>query len=543
MNFEKLALVERFDQDGDGKLSTEERQEARAYVKENARGRGGRRGPFGPPREPRREQTEPSIEPERLAPKDVPRVGKDKGLYDLDVVRTLFFTFEADDWMEELADFHRTDVEVPAGLVVDGKAYTSVGMRYRGNTSFMMVPEGKKRSFNVSIDYADEAQRLYGFKTLNLLNAASDPSFLREVAFLHVIGRFFTSPRANLVRVVINGEDWGIYVNVEQYNKDFMERAFGSRKGVRFKVPPEFGGTGGLVWLGEERAAYERVYQLKSSLSAKREEKAWNALIELCRVVSQTSVEERAQALPTIFDVRGALQMIAVEQVVGDGDGYISRASDYVLIQDKEGVFHMLPHDSNETFSEGEGGPGGPGGPGGRGGRRGGRRGPGGRDPFGQGGPLFEADDLPSPPEQGIFALANEPARPLFRKLIAVPEWRAWYVEAVREAIAATRWETLGPVLAKAHGMIAPFVKKDARKLYGYDAFEKSLDGPDETRERPEFGEEEDPGFPPGPEGRRGPGGRRGGPPGFFGASRSIKSYLQERHRELASDPALRAKK
>ena len=30
------------------------------------------------------------------------------------------------------------------------------------------------------------------------------------------------APKANFVRLVINGENWGIYANVQQFNKDFL---------------------------------------------------------------------------------------------------------------------------------------------------------------------------------------------------------------------------------------------------------------------------------------------------------------------------------
>jgi hypothetical protein len=35
-------------------------------------------------------------------------------------LRTLFLEFENADWEKELSDFHGTDVEVPAKLIVDG---------------------------------------------------------------------------------------------------------------------------------------------------------------------------------------------------------------------------------------------------------------------------------------------------------------------------------------------------------------------------------------------------------------------------------------
>ena len=77
----------------------------------------------------------------------------------------------------ELEDFKNTDVEVPATMIVDGRTYKDVGVHFRGASSFMMMPAGYKRSLNLSLDFVHEAQQLGGFHTLNLLNAASDPTF------------------------------------------------------------------------------------------------------------------------------------------------------------------------------------------------------------------------------------------------------------------------------------------------------------------------------------------------------------------------------
>ena len=63
-----------------------------------------------------------------------------KPLYEPTVLRTLFLDFEDKDWEAELADFHSTDVEVPATLTVDGKKYPGVGVHFRGMSSYMAVP-------------------------------------------------------------------------------------------------------------------------------------------------------------------------------------------------------------------------------------------------------------------------------------------------------------------------------------------------------------------------------------------------------------------
>ena len=213
-------------------------------------GRGGRRGGFGPPGG-RREEERVSPGP-KIAKSDVqPAEGE---LYARDVIRTIFIDFDNDSWEEELSDFYRTDVDVPATLTVDGKTYPMVGIQFRGMSSFGMVGAGHKRSLNVTMDLVDKDQNLLGARTLNLLNSHEDPSFLHTVLYSHVAGQYIPTPRANFARVVINGESWGLYVNTEQFNKDFVQHHFKTAKAARWKVPGSPNAKGGLEYLGDDPA-------------------------------------------------------------------------------------------------------------------------------------------------------------------------------------------------------------------------------------------------------------------------------------------------
>jgi len=254
-------------------------------------------------------------------------------------------------------------VEVPAKLTVDGKTYPDVGVHFHGMSSFMMVGEGRKRSLVLSLDLVHADQQLGGYRKLNLLNSHEDPSFLHTVLSLQIARDTMPAPRANFVRVVIIGESWGVYVNQQHFNKEFVKEWFGTTKGARWKVPGSPNGRAGLSYLGEDPAAYKRIYEIKS----KDDPTSWAELANLCKVLNQTPSDQLEEALAPLLDIDGALKFLAWENVLSSGDGFYTRASDYDLYEDVKGKFHIIPYDANETFSSG-GGPGGPGGPGGRGG-------------------------------------------------------------------------------------------------------------------------------------------------------------------------------
>lgn len=353
-------LVKDFDKDGDKRLNKEERQAAREFLKKERESGGGRR--MGPPGGMgRRFGGEAPKAGPKVTPADV-KDYSDASLYEPKALRTFFLEFEDADWEAELADFYHTDVEVPATLIVDGKKYPNVGVHFRGASSYFGVPPGYKHSINIAMDHVDKKQRLYGYKTINLLNCNDDPSMMSSVLYSHIARPHLPTPKANFAVVAINGESWGVYSNLQQFNKEFLDENFKSSKGARWKVKGSPGGGGGLDYIGDDPEAYKRRYQIKSE----DDKKSWAALIKLCKTLNETPADKLEEALKPTLDIDSLLWFLALDVTLMNMDGYWIRASDYSLYLDDKGVFHIIPHDMNECFKAGMGGgPGGPGGPGG----------------------------------------------------------------------------------------------------------------------------------------------------------------------------------
>ena len=456
-------VVAQFDKDGDKRLNAAERRDARMWLESQpaaGRGRGGRGG------------MTPGAPGPKVALDQAKAYGAEP-FYDPTVLRTFFIQFENEDWEKELTAFNNTDVEVPATLTIDGRVYKNVGVHTRGASSFFGVPEGLKRSLNIAVDFVDDKQAVQGYRTLNLLNAHVDPTFLRSVLYLQAAREYVPSPKANFARVVINGESWGIYINAQQYNKEFINEWFKTTDGARWKVPGSPNGRGGLEYLGDEIAAYKRIYEIKS----KDDPKAWAALAALTKTLNTTPPDQLEKALSPMLDIDGVLKFLALELALVNNDGYWTRASDYSIYLDTKGVFHIFPHDANETFPGGMGRgmmaggpppppPPPPGGvppqvlPG--------RAGPG---PGGRGGPGMSAVTLD--PLMGM----NDTTKPLRSKLLAVPALRDRYLTHVRQI--ASRWldwKTLGPLVQRYQALIAEDVRTDTRKLATFEGFTEGVE-------------------------------------------------------------------
>ena len=451
---QRVELIPKFDKDKDGILDKDERSTAREFVvKQRASGgeergsRGGRPpGPGGdrgsrPSRPDGGRGGRPEQEPrdfskaEHLSPGN--EVPSKKKLYHEGTLRTLFITFKDDEWKEEMEAFYRTDVAVPADLIVDGKLFKDVGLKYRGNSSYFSVSPDLKRSMNLYLDHKHSDQKLLGYKTLNLLNSNSDPTFMREVIYSHVARDYIPAFKGNFIKVVINGESWGIYSHIQQFNKDFLEDNFGTRGGVRWKFGAGGGGRGNLGYPGELKDDYSS-YQLKTD----GKDDAWKKLAEFTKFLDVTPPEKLAAELNKRFDIDSALWSLALECVFQD-EGYFTRGSDYNLYLHPGGRFHLLQHDGNEVMNI-------PGGPGMPSGLRG--------------------------PEMEPFYNADNPERPLMFKLFQSPELKARYrhhLKTITEEWIA--WDKIGPLVEEYTSLIGDEVKKDVRKHSSFEAFEKGL--------------------------------------------------------------------
>jgi hypothetical protein len=427
---QEMKLVERFDQNGDKRLDSTERKAARDSLRGNGGARVLRGGGY-------------AVTPgARMTPADVKPVASSVPVYDPGTLRTIFLQFENSDWEQELTAFYNTDVEVPATMIVDGKTLQDVGVHFRGNSSFRMVPAGYKHSINLTLDFVHGKQDFRGYNSFNLLNANNDPTFVRTPLYAEIARRYIPIARVNFVRVVINGESWGVYVSSQQVDKDFLEDTFKTRNGARWRVPGSPRGRAGLEYLGETVAAYRQLYEIKGD----DEPEAWAALIRLCKVLNETPADKLEAALAPILDIDGVLRFLALDVALVNSDGYWTRASDYNIYLDPKGQFHIIPHDFNEAM-------------GGEGGRA-----------FGPG---------RSGPDLDPLVGLTDPSKPLRSKLLAVPALRARYLEYVRDiADKWLDWKTLGPIAHKYHSFIAADVKVDTRKLYSFEEFQTGLEGP-----------------------------------------------------------------
>ena len=280
MGQERKVLAQ-FDKNGDKRLDADERKAAREWLATQPASGFGGRGGFG-----RGGPPAPVVPGRKLAPADVKAYPGTVPLYDTATLRTMFLEFETSDWEQELAGFHNTDVEVPATLTVDGKKYPNVGVHFRGMSSYFMVP---RRAQAV----AEPVVRLRRREAAALRLQDAEPAELARgpdascstVLYSHIARstsrrRRRTSSRSSSTARA--GASTSTCSSSTRSSSRRTSRATQGRRAGRSAGSP--GGRGGLEYLGDDVADYKRRYEIKT----KDDEKAWKALINLCKVLNQT---------------------------------------------------------------------------------------------------------------------------------------------------------------------------------------------------------------------------------------------------------------
>ena len=237
-----------------------------------------------------------------------------------------------------------------ADITVNGVIYDSVGVRYKGNSSFVEANNSgnPKLPFNIDVEFVHDDQNVMGYEKLKLSNSIFDPTFVRETIGYSSSGFYLPTPETGYMNVSINGEELGLYVNAESINKQFLRKHFGNDNGTFFKCEPQFQygedylAWPDLVWHGADSNAfeYQKGYELKS-------QHGWSDLIELI-----STLNFHTENIEGILNVDRVLWYFASSVVMPDLDSYIFPflPHNYYLYKNASGQFEVIPWDKDQSF-------------------------------------------------------------------------------------------------------------------------------------------------------------------------------------------------
>lgn len=282
---------------------------------------------------------------------DPTHVHADPGkFYHHELLTTLQLHFYNPNYHNILKSWKENYIEstLPAQFDYGGVHYDSVGVKYKGNSTFSVPGTfgNQKLPYNIDMNEYVSGQHIQGFKKLKLGNCWFDPTFAKEVVSSYIYKQYLPCYENNLIRLVVNGNYLGVYVNQEDVGPQFLKKHFGEKDGPFFKCEPMTEEQAGhpvelpdLLWRGADTLDYYESYERKSPTG-------WTEFLNMIYTLNNNPSN-----IESVINVDRVLWNFAVTQVLSNEDTYNTTIiHNYYMYQTADGKFQMMPWDLTESF-------------------------------------------------------------------------------------------------------------------------------------------------------------------------------------------------
>ena len=229
-------------------------------------------------------------------------------------------------------DFEYTDFKALANI--DGEVLENVSIRKKG---FLGSLSRIRPSLKLNFDTHQEGRTFKSLKRMTLNNDRQDPSHTHQcMAYDLFSAAGLVAPRCNLVHVVINNEDMGVYSHVESIKKPFLERNYNNKSGNLYEAQ--------VADFGDE---LNHRFELKTNKTA-------NDRSDLDRLAAVLKLDddEFLSQLAQNIDIEEFITFWAVETLIGHWDSATGNTNNYYMYHNPEDdLFHFIPWGTDSTFT------------------------------------------------------------------------------------------------------------------------------------------------------------------------------------------------
>lgn len=223
--------------------------------------------------------------------------------------------------------------EVKCTVREEGTVWTNVALHLKGSASFRPVDD--LPSFTLNFSKHVPRQRFHGLEKISLNGSPQDPTRLSEKIARELYTRGGVPvPRAGYITAEMNGRKLGLFVMLEGWNRQFIERHFSDARGPLYEGPF-------LTDIDHPLdVAYGKTNGHKLTIS------------KLLSAAKEPNPAKRQARLESVLDMDRFTRLIALDMLVWNGDGYALHANNYRIFHDRrQERFVFLPHGMDQTFT------------------------------------------------------------------------------------------------------------------------------------------------------------------------------------------------
>ncbi len=268
----------------------------------------------------------------------------DSDFFDLDKIQEIKIDFEQDNWRYLLDSLrYNGDGKLIANINVNGQSYSDVGIRYWLGTSFQ--PGAFRNDLHIDLDMVRMTQRHANRTSIELSSAVRDPSMVREVLSYGIARTYMPASRANFAKLYINDEYWGLFVNIEPIDRNFLQDNLGSSNGSFYYSQAKQNKNA-------PQGCKEKIFGTlqkdsgTNCLAANFADLSGNGYSDLSNLID--ILNNKPEEVARILDVDRTLWMLAFNNVMANLDSYTGQYSpNYYLYRNNNGQFVPILWDLN----------------------------------------------------------------------------------------------------------------------------------------------------------------------------------------------------
>jgi hypothetical protein len=224
----------------------------------------------------------------------------------------------------------------PGTVTIDGEEIGLVGVRKKGHIGSQST---LRPSLKLRFDRYTAGTAWRSLTRLALNNSKQDASYARTcVTYERFRKAGVPAPRCTFAHLTINGDDFGVYLAVEEVDKEFVRRNFDDPEGNLYE------GTA-----SDFRPEFIGGFEQETNQDSDPSHDDLQAVLD---VLDGNAGPDLAPALDQVIALDEFYRFWATESLVWHRDGYGGNANNFFLYADPSdgGRFHFIPWGADSTF-------------------------------------------------------------------------------------------------------------------------------------------------------------------------------------------------
>lgn len=223
-----------------------------------------------------------------------------------------------------------------------------MGLRVKGNNSRRLTAKYGLERYSLKAEFDHyKAGSYHGLDKFSLHSSFQDNSYLKNwIAYDMMDYMEVPAPLCSYTWVRVNGEDWGLFLAVEEPEEAFARRNFGKNHGQLYK--PDYKSLNAenadvaLRYVDENPKSYENIFR---TARFDVDEADQRRVIEALRTLSS------GENLETAVHIDEVLRYFTVQVFVVNLDSYLGKTGHNYFLYEENGRLSMLPWDYNLAFA------------------------------------------------------------------------------------------------------------------------------------------------------------------------------------------------